>query len=75
MDIQYAYKGTCEDIQNSEKTITILATTKATIDSIITALGIGDKVHATDLYDGTADSTSAYPTASIEERLDSLENP
>ena len=75
LDIQYAYKGTCEDIQNSEKTITILAPAKATIDSIITALGIGDKVNATDLYDGTANSTAAYPTASVEERLDNLENP
>jgi len=75
LDIQYAYKGTCEDIQNSEKTITILATAKATIDSIITALGIGDKVQATDLYDGTADGTTSYPTASIEERVEELEKP
>ncbi len=75
LDIQYAYKGTCEDIQNSEKTMTILATSKANIDAVITALGIGDKVHATDLFDGTADGSAAYPTASVEERLDDLENP
>ena len=74
LDIHYAYQGTCEDIQKSEKTITILATAKATIDSVITALGIGDKVHATDLYDGTANNTAAYPTASIEERVEDLED-
>ena len=82
LDIQYAYKGTCEDIQNSEKTMTILATTKANIDAVITALGIGDKVHATDLYDGTADGQSAYPTPSeqaqiddLDDRVSALENP
>lgn len=74
LDIQYAYQGTCEDIQKSEKTITILATAKATIDSVISALGIGDKVHATDLYDGTANNTASYPTESLEERVQDLED-
>jgi NADH dehydrogenase FAD-containing subunit len=74
LDIQYAYQGTCEDIQKSEKTITILATAKATIDSVIAALGIGDKVHATDLYDGTANNTASYPTESLEERVQDLED-
>ena len=38
LDIVYAYAGDCEDIQNSKKMITIVAPTKATIASIITAL-------------------------------------
>ena len=74
LDIHYAYQGTCEDIQKSEKTITILATAKATIDSVITALGIGDKVKATDLYDGTADGNTSYPTDSIEDKVADLED-
>lgn len=40
LDIHYAYQGTCEDIQKSEKTLTIVAETKAEIESVITALGI-----------------------------------
>lgn len=72
LDIHYAYQGTCEDIQKSEKTMTILAETKAVIDGIIENLGIGAKVHYTDLYDGTADDNAVYPK-SIEERLSDLE--
>ena len=44
LDIHYAYKGTCEDIQNSEKTMTIVADTQGTLDTIISDMGIGDKV-------------------------------
>lgn len=40
LDIAYAYAGDCEDIQNSKKLMTIVAPTKATITSLITALGI-----------------------------------
>lgn len=40
LDIAYAYAGDCEDIQNSKKLITIVAPSKATITSLITALGI-----------------------------------
>lgn len=50
LDIQYAYQGTCEDIQKSEKTLTIVAEDKAIIDAIIAAMGIGDKVSETDYY-------------------------
>ena len=59
LDIHYAYQGTCEDIQKSEKTLTILSTTKSVIDGIITAMGIEDLVQATDLYDATADTDAA----------------
>lgn len=61
LDIHYAFQGSCEDIQKSEKTITIIATSSSIIDDIIEDLEIGDKVHATDLYDGTADNQFAYP--------------
>ena len=37
LDIHYAYKGTCEDIQNSEKTLTIVAPA-GSIDDIADAL-------------------------------------
>jgi hypothetical protein len=65
LDIHYAYQGTCEDIQKSEKTLTIIAPAKATIDAIITALGIQNVVHSTDLYDGVADNTSYYPVGNL----------
>jgi len=73
LDIQYAYKGTCEDIQNSEKTMTILAETKAVLDAVITGLGLSSIVHKTDLYDGTANNNATYPKT-IEERVAELEN-
>lgn len=38
LDITHAYKGDCEDIQNSKKMITIVSPTKSVIDSIISAL-------------------------------------
>lgn len=57
LDIHYAYQGTCEDIQKSEKTLTVIATAKATIDAIITAMGIEDLVTYTSAYDG--DTTNA----------------
>jgi hypothetical protein len=47
LDIQYAYQGTCEDIQKSEKTLTILfpsTTAKDTIDNVVKSLDIEDKV-------------------------------
>lgn len=82
LDIHYAYQGSCEDIQKSEKTITFVAKTKAIIDSLIEALGISTIVKATDLYDGTADGQSAYPTPSeqaqiddLDDRVSALENP
>lgn len=56
LDIHYAYQGTCEDIQKSEKTLTIVAEAKATIESIITNMGIGSLVSKTDYYvDDTLD--------------------
>ena len=82
LDIHYAFQGSCEDIQKSEKTITFVAKTKAIIDSLIEALGISTIVKATDLYDGTADGQSAYPTPSeqaqiddLDDRVSALENP
>lgn len=56
LDIHYAYQGTCEDIQKSEKTLTVIAEAKATIDSIITSMGIKDRVTYTDMYDGNKDN-------------------
>lgn len=38
LDIHYAYQGTCEDIQKSEKDIIIVAETQAPLDSIVTKL-------------------------------------
>lgn len=73
LDIHYAYQGTCEDIQKSEKTITVISTTKKDITDIVDALGIGTKVHETDLFDGTAGNATTYPTASLEERVATLE--
>lgn len=35
LDIHYAYQGTCEDIQKSEKTMTIVSTTKALLTAIV----------------------------------------
>jgi len=75
LDIHYAYQGTCEDIQKSEKTMTIISTTKKDITDIIDALGIGDKVQETDLFDGTASNAKTYPSPSIEDRLAALETP
>ena len=57
LDIHYAYQGTCEDIQKSEKTLTIIADIKKTIDDIIGAMGITDLVSETDYY---ADATKDY---------------
>lgn len=37
LDIHYAYQGTCDDIQKSEKTLTIVSTTKAVLDAIVSA--------------------------------------
>lgn len=74
LDIHYAFQGSCEDIQKSEKTVTFIAETKAIIDSLISALGIGTIVRSTDLFDGTADGQFAYPEASLEERVTTLES-
>lgn len=38
LDIHYAYQGTCEDIQKSEKDIIIVAETQTPLDSIVTKL-------------------------------------
>lgn len=38
LDIHYAYQGTCEDIQKSEKDIIIVAETQTPLDSIVTEL-------------------------------------
>ena len=73
LDIHYAFQGSCEDIQKSEKTITLVAKTKAIIDSLIEKLGISTIVKATDLFDGTADGQAAYPTPSAEDRIADLE--
>ena len=51
LDIHYAYQGTCEDIQKSEKTITIASQKKDVIAQIITTFGI------------TVDATAAYTAA------------
>ena len=51
LDIHYAYQGNCEDIQKSEKTITIASQNKDVIAYIITTFGI------------TVDATTAYTVA------------
>lgn len=51
LDIHYAFQGSCEDIQKSEKTLTLVAETKAEIAQIITDLGI------------TVKETAAYTAA------------
>lgn len=51
LDIHYAFQGSCEDIQKSEKTLTIVAENKADIAQIITDLGI------------TVKETAAYTAA------------
>ena len=53
LDIHYAYQGNCEDIQKSEKTLTILATDKSVITGIITGMGIDAKVDKTTAFVGT----------------------
>lgn len=35
LDIHYAYQGNCEDIQKSEKTLTIVSETKSVLDAIV----------------------------------------
>ena len=54
LDIHYAFQGSCEDIQKSEKTLTIVSETKGDLDSIITLLeGKSDiKVSKTENYAG-----------------------
>ena len=52
LDIHYAFQGSCEDIQKSEKTITFVSKTKDNIEDLITALGI------------TATETANYTAAS-----------
>lgn len=42
LDIHYAYQGTCEDIQKSEKTITFVSTDKDDTDALIAAFGLAD---------------------------------
>lgn len=54
LDIHYAYQGTCEDIQKSEKTITFVAEDQGDIDDLITGFGISSTVKKTANY--TADA-------------------
>lgn len=72
IDIHYAYQGDNHAIQKSEKTMTIIvpvltneADARSVVNSIVTGLGLADsyKIKATDLYDGTADGGSVYPTS------------
>lgn len=58
LDIHYAYQGTCEDIQKSEKTVTIISETKATIESLITELGLTSIVCKTANYTAASDNNS-----------------
>ena len=50
LDIHYAFQGSCEDIQKSEKTLTLVADDKAKIETLITDLGIGSVVKKTAEY-------------------------
>ena len=53
LDIHYAFQGSCEDIQKSEKTLTIVSETKKDIEDIITALGEVDiEVKPTEAFKG-----------------------
>lgn len=52
LDIHYAYRGTCEDIQKSEKTITFVSESKANIDTLIKEFGLDEIVSKTKKYDG-----------------------
>jgi hypothetical protein len=54
--------------------MTFVAKTKAIIDDLVDALGIGSIVKATDLYDGTADGQHAYPTANEQAQIDALDS-
>lgn len=49
LDIQYFYQGSCEDVQKSEKTMTIAAKSKDVIESIITTFGL--TVESTEKYE------------------------
>ena len=51
LDIHYAYQGTCEDIQKSEKTITVVSTNKAVLTTLCTELGITPKEKSSDTSD------------------------
>ena len=46
LDIHYAYQGTCEDIQKSEKTITFVAPTKDLIEEIVGKITGNGKIDA-----------------------------
>ena len=56
VDVHYAFQGSCEDIQKSEKTLTLVSTTKANVAALVTALttaGVpATKVKATAAYTG-----------------------
>ena len=51
LDIHYAYQGTCEDIQKSEKTMTFISDKKPAINTLIANLGITSKVKKTEKFD------------------------
>lgn len=46
LDIHYAYQGTCEDIQKSEKTITFVAPTKDLIEQLVGEITGDGKIDA-----------------------------
>lgn len=72
LDIHYAYQGTCEDIQKSEKTLTLISTNKSYIDKLITDLGISSKVQATAAYNAISDEDVDFPTPSVESQVSDL---
>lgn len=57
LDIHYAYRGTCEDFQKSEKTITFVADDAEKIDSIAEYFGV----------DAIATSSDNWPSSSSSE--------
>ena len=47
LDIQYAYQGSCEDIQKSEKTMTFVGTSKSDIAALVTYIESNSDVKVT----------------------------
>lgn len=42
LDIHFAYQGTCEDIQKSEKTITVVSPNKSALEAIVSSMELED---------------------------------
>jgi hypothetical protein len=60
LDIHYAFQGSCEDIQKSEKTLTIVAEDVDDIEGIISELKkLNVEVHKTAGYKAATDDSSA----------------